>query len=142
LDGIEQNRNVVFLAATNRPDLLDPGLLRPGRIDKPIKIDAPDEKGRLAIFKVHTKNVSLAKDVSLEELAKKTAGFSGADIEGLVREAALIVLKENKLVAKPIEKRHLEQALVKAKASISKKVEEAYDEFEEHLSEFKPSYVG
>ncbi|MDP2973797.1 MAG: CDC48 family AAA ATPase [Candidatus Diapherotrites archaeon] len=142
LDGIEQNRNVVFLAATNRPDLLDPGLLRPGRIDKLIKIDASDEKGRLAIFKVHTKNVTLAKDVSLEELAKKTAGFSGADIEGLVREAALIALKENKLVAKPVEKKHLEQALAKAKASISPKVEEAYDEFEEHLSEFKPSYVG
>jgi len=142
LDGIEQNRNVVFLAATNRPDLLDPGLLRPGRIDKLIKIDASDEKGRLAIFKVHTKNVTLAKDVSLEELAKKTAGFSGADIEGLVREAALIALKENKLVAKPVEKKHLEQALAKAKASISPKVEEAYEEFEEHLSEFKPSYVG
>ncbi len=142
LDGIEQNRNVVFLAATNRPDLLDPGLLRPGRIDKLIKIDAPDEKGRLTIFKVHTKNVSLAKDVSLEELAKKTAGFSGADLEGLVREAALIALKENKMQPKPVEKTHLEQALAEAKASISPKVEEAYEEFEEHFSEFKPSYVG
>ncbi|MBN2067426.1 MAG: AAA family ATPase [Candidatus Diapherotrites archaeon] len=142
LDGIEQNRNVVFMAATNRPDLMDPGLLRPGRIDKLIKIDAPDEKGRLLIFKVHTKNVNIAKSVSLGLLAKKTAGFSGADIEGLIREAALIALKENKMKPVPIESKHFEAALAKTKPSISQKVEEHYEEFEEHHSEFKPSYVG
>ncbi len=142
LDGIEQNRNVVFVAATNRPDLLDKGLLRPGRIDKLVKVDAPDENGRLAIFKVHTKDILLSGRVSLQELAKKTAGFSGADIEGLVREAALISLKENKMKAKPIEGKHFDAALAKIKPSISTKVEEAYDEFREHYSEFRPSYVG
>ncbi len=142
LDGIEQNRNVVFLAATNRPDLIDPGLLRPGRVDKLIKVDAPDETGRLAIFKVHTKGVNLSKNVSLQQLAKKTIGFSGADIEGLIREAALIALKENKMKPMPIEKKHFDLALAKTKPSISAKVEEAYEDFKEHHAEFKPSYVG
>ncbi|MCX6798672.1 MAG: AAA family ATPase [Candidatus Diapherotrites archaeon] len=142
LDGIEQNRNVIFVAATNRVDLIDPGLLRPGRIDKLVKIGAPDEKGRLAILKVHTKDVLLGKDISLEELAKKTEDFSGADIEGLIREAALIALKENKMQPKPIEKAHLDAALAKAKPSVSEKVEEVYDKFEENPAEFRPSYVG
>jgi transitional endoplasmic reticulum ATPase len=142
LDGIEQNRNVIFMAATNRPDLMDPGLLRPGRIDKLVKIEAPDKKGRMAIFKVHTKNVALAKDVSLEELVDQTEGFTGADIEGLIRSAALIALKERKMKPGPVEKKHLEQALKKARPTITPKLEEAYDRFEEHHAEFKPSYVG
>jgi len=142
LDGIEQNRGVIFMAATNRPDLIDKALLRSGRIDKFVKIDAPDEKGRLAILKVHSRNVMLDKDVSLEELAKKTDGFSGADIEGLIRNAALIAMKENKMKAVPIAKSHIEQAIAKSKPSVTPKLEEAYDEFEEHHGEFKPSYVG
>lgn len=142
IDGIEQNRNVIFLAATNRPDLLDPGLMRPGRIDKFVKIEAPDEKGRMAIFKVHTKGVKLAKDVSLPELVKKTAGFNGADIEGLIRSAALIALKESNMKADTVGKNHFEKALAKAKPTITQKVEEAYDDFEEHHAEFEPSYVG
>ncbi len=142
LDGIEQNRGVVFMAATNRPDLLDPGIMRPGRIDKFIKIDAPDKKGRTAIFKVHTKNVKLDKDISLKELVEKTDGFSGADIEGLIRAAALIALKNSKMKPVPVTKKDFEEALAKTKPSITPKVEEAYEEIEEHLGEFKPSYVG
>ncbi len=142
IDGVEQNRGVVFMAATNRPDLIDPGIMRPGRIDKFIKIDAPDKNGRLAIFKVHTKNVMLEKDVSLDKLVDKTEGFSGAGIEGLVRSAALITLKENKMEPSPVTKKHFEKALEKAKPSITSKVEESYDHFEEHHAEFKPSYVG
>ena len=142
LDGIEQNRNVVFMAATNMPGLIDPGLLRPGRIDKFIKVEAPDAKGRLAIFKVHTKKVSLAKEVSLEELVKKTDGFSGADIEGLVRSAALIALKESGMKPVPVSMKNFEKAISKAKPSITEKVEEAYNKFEEHHAEFSPSYVG
>jgi len=142
LDGIEQNKNVVFMAATNRPDLLDMGLMRPGRIDKFIKIDAPDEKGRLAIFKVHTKNVYLAKDILLDSLVKNTVGFSGADIEGVVMSAALIALKENKLKPTPVTMKHFEKALAKTKPSITDSVKEAYAEAEEHLKESKPTYVG
>ncbi len=94
LDGIQELNNVVFIAATNMPWLLDPALLRPGRIDKPIRIDVPDESTRLAIFKVHTSGMKIAKNVSLEELAKKTENFTGAGIQGLVYEAALLALTE------------------------------------------------
>jgi len=142
IDGIEQNRNVVFMAATNRPDLLDPGLMRPGRIDKFVRIDVPDEKARLAIFKVHTRNVKPAKDVSIESLVKDTTGFTGAEIEGLIRAAALIVLKENKMEPMPVSKKHFSKAISKIKPSITPNVESAYAEFEERRAEFKPSYVG
>ena len=98
LDGVESLTNVVFIAATNRPDLIDSALLRPGRIDKMIMVSAPDEAAREAILVVHVKNVKLEKDVSLKILAQQTKGFSGADLEGLVREAALLVLSEEKLV--------------------------------------------
>ena len=128
LDGFEQNRGVVFMAATNRPDLMDPALLRPGRIDKLIRIDAPDKKGRLAIFKVHTKKVNIDNNVLLEELVEKTNGFTGADIEGLIRSAALIALKESGMKPVPVTKKHFDKALELAKASITKKVEDAYDE--------------
>ena len=141
LDGIEPLKNVVFICATNRPDLVDPSLLRPGRIDKLIKVDAPDEKTRLAVLKVHTKNVPLARDVSLEQLAKKTQGFSGADLEGLVREAALLTLKQNKMKPTPIENRFFEEVLKRVGPTITEEVEDAYEEFREHVGEFKPSYV-
>ncbi len=142
LDGVETLKDVVFVAATNRPDLIDPSILRPGRIDKLIRIDAPDKKTRKKILEVHTKNVKLASDVSLEELSKSTDGFSGADLEGLVRESALLVLKENKLKPALIEMKHFETVLKKAKGSVSEKTEEAYEDFEEHYAEFKPNYVG
>ncbi len=93
MDGIEENSGVVVIAATNRPDILDSALLRPGRFDRLILVPAPDEKARLEIFKVHTRNVPLAKDVSLEELAKRTRGYTGADIEAVVREAALNAMR-------------------------------------------------
>ena len=141
LDGVEPLKNVVFIGATNRPDLLDPGLLRPGRIDKMIKVDAPDEKARLAILKVHTKNMPLAGDVSLEMLAKKTQGFSGADLEGLVREAALLTLRHNKMKPTPVENVFFEEVLKQVKPTITHDVQEAYEEFREHYTEFKPSYV-
>ncbi|MFH1544625.1 MAG: AAA family ATPase [archaeon] len=142
LDGIEDLKDVVFIAATNRPDLVDPGLLRPGRIDKLVKVSAPDTRARKEIFKIHLKGVPIAKDVNTEELVKKTEGFSGADIEGLVRESALISLKENKLQAKEVTMNHFFQALNKIHASISKETEEAYDGFKDKHSVFKPSYVG
>jgi transitional endoplasmic reticulum ATPase len=142
LDGLEILKNVVFIAATNRPDLVDQALLRPGRIDKFIKIGAPDEKARYQIFKVHTRDVPLDKDVNLKELAKKTRGYSGADIEGLVREAALIALEESKMKETKVKMKHFEEAMKKITASISEETERAYDKFAEHYSDYRPSYYG
>jgi hypothetical protein len=94
ISGLEELKNVVIIAATNRPDMIDPALLRPGRIDRLVLVPAPDLKTRLEILKIHTKNMPL-KDVDLKELATKTEGFSGADIEALCREAAMFALREN-----------------------------------------------
>lgn len=96
MDGFEQNTGVIIIAATNRPDVLDPALLRPGRFDRQVVVDRPDVKGREGIFKVHTRNIPLAKDVSLEVLAKGTPGLAGADIANLVNEAALLAARKNK----------------------------------------------
>jgi cell division protease FtsH len=89
MDGFESNQAVVVLAATNRPDVLDPALLRPGRFDRQITVDLPERRGREAILKIHTRNVPIAPDVKLEDLARVTPGFAGADLENLVNEAAL-----------------------------------------------------
>ena len=142
LDGIEQNRGVIFMAATNRPDLIDPGLMRPGRIDKLVRIEAPSKGGRLEIFKVHTKNVMLDNDVSLEALVEKTEGFNGADIEGLIRTAALVALRKSAMKPVPITMKDFEKAFSSSSASITQKVEDSYTEFEKHIAEFKPNYVG
>ncbi len=96
MDGFEANEEVIVIAATNRPDVLDPALLRPGRFDRRIVIPRPDVKGRLEILKVHTRNKPLAEDVDLEVIAKATPGFSGADLANLVNEAALIAARKNK----------------------------------------------
>jgi len=142
LDGVEVLNEVVFIAATNRPDLIDPALLRPGRIDKLIMVPAPDEEAREAILKVHTKNVKLDKSVSIKELAKKTKGFSGADLGGMVREAALLVLSENEMKPGNISMKHFEEILRKMKPTIDDTSEKAYSEFKENALDFRPSYVG
>lgn len=95
MDGFESNEGIIVLAATNRPDVLDPALLRPGRFDRQIVVPLPDVKGRLEILKVHTKKVPLDKDVDLEKIARGTPGFSGADLANLVNEAALIAARRN-----------------------------------------------
>ena len=96
MDGFETNEGVILLAATNRPDVLDPALLRPGRFDRRIVVDMPDLRGRLGIFKVHTRKVPLAEDVDLDTLARGTPGFSGADIANMVNEAALLAARRNR----------------------------------------------
>ena len=96
MDGFESNEGVILLAATNRPDVLDPALLRPGRFDRQIVVDNPDIKGREGIFQVHTQDIPLAEDVDLAVLAKGTPGLSGADIENVVNEAALIAARDGK----------------------------------------------
>ncbi|MBI5553315.1 MAG: AAA family ATPase [Candidatus Diapherotrites archaeon] len=141
LDGIDQLKDVVFIAATNRPDLLDPGLLRPGRVDKVILVGAPDEVARESIFRVHTQDVPLDKEVSLPELAKMTQGYSGADIEGLVREASLIRLQKSSFVVSKVKKEDFLAAMEKIAASISEETHQAYSDFRKKLADFKPSYV-
>lgn len=96
MDGFEANENVIVIAATNRPDVLDPALLRPGRFDRQVTVTNPDKKGREEILNVHVKKVPLAKDVNISVIARGTPGFSGADLANLVNEAALLAARKNK----------------------------------------------
>ncbi|MEE9577322.1 MAG: AAA family ATPase, partial [Gemmatimonadota bacterium] len=96
MDGFESNQGVILLAATNRPDVLDPALLRPGRFDRQIVVDSPDVRGREGIFRVHTRDIPIADDVDVVILAKGTPGLSGADIENVVNEAALLAARKDK----------------------------------------------
>jgi cell division protease FtsH len=96
LDGFEANENVIVMAATNRPDILDPALLRPGRFDRQVTVDLPTLKDRLMILKIHSRNKPLDEDVQLEKIARGTPGFSGADLENILNEAALLAARRNK----------------------------------------------
>ncbi len=132
IDGLESLEGVVVIGATNRPDIIDPGLLRPGRFDRLILVPAPDKKARLEIFKIHTKNMPLAEDVNLEELAERTDGYSGADIESLCREAAMNALRRD-MDAKKVTLKDFEDAFKVVKGSITKEMMEYYKKFEEEL---------
>jgi len=138
MDGIEPLRNVVVIAATNRPDIIDPALLRPGRFDRLIYVPPPDEKARLEIFKVHTRNMPLAEDVDLKELARKTEGYTGADIAAVCREAAMIALREEFKV-RPIRMKHFLEALKKVPPSLTRDVIERYERLGREL---KKTYIG
>ena len=118
MDGFDGNAGIIILAATNRPDVLDPALLRPGRFDRQIVIGMPDVKAREEIFRVHTKNKPLADDVTLEVLARRTPGFSPADIENLVNEAALLTARRN---GTKIRMDEIEEATTKVMAGPAKK---------------------
>ncbi|NAZ35177.1 MAG: CDC48 family AAA ATPase [Pyrobaculum sp.] len=118
MDGVKALENVVVIAATNRPDLVDPALLRPGRFDRIIYVPPPDFRARLEILLIHTKATPLAKDVDLEELARRTEGYSGADLELLVREATFLALRED-INAKEVSMRHFEEALKKVRPSVT-----------------------
>lgn len=125
MDGFEDNIGIIILAATNRPDVLDPALLRPGRFDREIVIGMPDVKAREEIFKVHTRNKPLSEDVSPEILARRTPGFSPADIENLVNEAALLTARRN---GKTISMEDIEEATTKVIAGPEKKSRVISDE--------------
>jgi cell division protease FtsH len=107
MDGFDQKSSVIVIAATNRPDILDPALLRPGRFDRQIVVDKPDIKGRTEILKIHSKNKKMAKNIKLSILARRTPGFTGADLANLVNEAALLAARKNK---KEVTKDELEEA--------------------------------
>ncbi len=118
MDGFDQNTGVILIAATNRPDVLDPALLRPGRFDRQIVVDRVDVKGREAILAVHAKNKPLSKEISLTTLAKRTPGFSGADLENLLNEAALLAARQNKSL---IEMNDCEEAIDRVVAGPERK---------------------
>src|SRR5258708_5212713 len=118
MDGFDTNTNVIVIAATNRPDVLDPALLRPGRFDRQVVLDRPDIKGRRAILDVHAKGKPLDKTVSLDTLAKQTPGFSGADLSNLVNEAAILAARRNK---KAIGMKELEESIARVMAGPERK---------------------
>ena len=118
MDGFEKNQGVIVIAATNRPDILDPALLRPGRFDRQVRVGYPDTKGREAILRVHSKNKPLAPDVDLRVIANSTVGFVGADLENLFNEAALLAARRNK---KAITMAEIEEATVKVIVGTEKK---------------------
>jgi len=133
IDGLESMEGVVIIGATNRPDIIDPGLLRPGRFDRLILIPAPDKRSRLEIFKIHTKNMPLAKDVSLDDLAERCINYSGADIEGLCREAAMLSLRSD-IKAKEVKKSHFEQAMKNTHGGITEELLKYYARVKDNIS--------
>lgn len=132
MDGLEELRGVVVIGATNRPDLMDPALLRPGRFDEVVLVPPPDEKARLDILKVHVKNMALEGDVKIKELAKKTKGYSGADIEALCRKSGMIALHEDINISK-ISLKHFHEALRKINPSTTPRTKEYYEEVARRL---------
>ena len=130
MDGFNSNEGIIILAATNRPDILDPALLRPGRFDRQVTVDRPDVKGREEILKVHVRKTPLASDVDLAIIAKQTAGFTGADLANLVNEAALLAAR---LGLKKVGQLQLEQSIERVIAGPEKKSRAAMSEYEKNL---------
>uniref|UniRef100_A0A7C3MAG1 AAA family ATPase n=1 Tax=Archaeoglobus fulgidus TaxID=2234 RepID=A0A7C3MAG1_ARCFL len=150
LDGLEELKDVVVIAATNRPDMIDPALLRPGRLERHIYIPPPGKKERVEIFRIHLRGKPLADDVDIEKLAERTEGYSGADIEAVCREAGMLAIRE---LIKPgmsreeareaakklkIENRHFEEALKKIKPSLTK---EDIEKYEKLIEDFHKMYA-
>ncbi|MEM3229340.1 MAG: AAA family ATPase, partial [Fervidicoccaceae archaeon] len=132
MDGIQPLTNVVVIAATNRPDIIDPALLRPGRFDRLIYIPPPNKESRLSILKIHTKRVPLAQNVDLEKLAEMTEGYTGADLEALVREAVMLALRE-KLEARAIDMKYFLKAMEQVQPSLTKEDIEKYERLAKQL---------
>ncbi len=148
IDGMETLQDVVIIGATNRPDMLDTALLRPGRFDRIILTPSPDKKAREDIIKVHTKEMPL-EDINISEIAEKTEGFVGADIEALCREAAIIALREN-IKSKKVTKQHFEEALKRVRPSVTPEISKAYESLQDkfksarakEMEKEKPNYFG
>jgi transitional endoplasmic reticulum ATPase len=138
MDGLEELQGVVVLGATNRPTLLDPALLRPGRFDEIVYVPVPDRDARLHILKIHTDKMPLGKDVELQSLADRTHGYTGADLENLTRRAGLHAIREGGEIEK-IPMHYFEQALKDTRASVTPEMEEEYERMVEHLKQERPS---
>ncbi len=132
IDGMESMEGVVIIGATNRPDIIDPSLLRPGRFDRLIMTPSPDLSAREEIFKIHAKDMPLSSDVSLKDLSKKTDGFSGADIEALCREAAMIALRSD-IKVKKVTKKHFMRALQEIRPSLTDELVKYYKKVSQDL---------
>ncbi|MAG37972.1 ATPase [Candidatus Pacearchaeota archaeon] len=149
MDGLEDLKDVTIIAATNRPDMLDPALLRPGRFDRIILVDVPDKESREKIFEVHLKGTPIGKDVKIKDLVAKTEGFVGADIESIVREASMNALRRDS-GAKEVTKLDFEEAIKKTTPSVSEESAKRYKKIEEYYLksaksgtvEIGPVYTG
>lgn len=130
LDGLQELNDVVIIGATNRPDMIDPALLRPGRFDRILLVPIPDQKSRLKVLQIHTKDMPLAKDVNLDIIAEKTPNYVGADVEALCREAAVLALRKD-MNAKQITMKNFNEALKKVRASITPEDIKTYEEIED-----------
>jgi transitional endoplasmic reticulum ATPase len=149
MDGLEALNDVIVVAATNRPDIVDTALLRPGRFDRIVLVGVPDKESRKKIFDVHTKDMALAEDVKITNLVDLTDGYVGADIEAVCREAAILTLRKD-IKAEKVKMEFFNEALKKVGASVNKEIEDAYKELKNQFSqakgqEFKkekPNYYG
>jgi transitional endoplasmic reticulum ATPase len=128
LDGIESLENVVVIGATNRPDIIDPAILRPGRFDRLIYVPAPDHATRYQILKLHTQAMPLAHDVDLDQLATQTQSYSGADLEAVCREAGLVSLRKN-IETKEVTLEDFRDGLERIKPSVTPDMENWYQAF-------------
>jgi transitional endoplasmic reticulum ATPase len=137
MDGLEELQGLVVIGATNRPTLLDPALLRPGRFDELVYVSVPEREGRLRILRIHTGEMPLADDVDLETLADRTHGYTGADLEDLVRRAGLQAIREN-LEMTEVPMRLFEAALKETRASVTPEMEREYEELLEQLKRESP----
>jgi transitional endoplasmic reticulum ATPase len=134
MDGLEELQSVVVIGATNRPNLIDPALLRPGRFDELIYVPVPDTAGRRHILGIHTKNMPLAGDVDLDALAERSERFTGADLEDLVRRAGLNALRGS-IEAKEVTMDEFERALRETRASVTPEMELEYDQIQKSLKQ-------
>ncbi len=138
IDGIQSLKDIVVLAATNRPDLLDPALLRPGRFDRHILVPAPDEKARKQIYEIYTKNMPLTKDVKIEELVRLSENFAGSDIASCCREAALAALTES-MQAQKVNRQHFLKAIEEINPTITPEMEKAYLSWGKQARQTRPT---
>ncbi|OYT64278.1 AAA family ATPase [Methanosarcinales archaeon ex4484_138] len=145
LDGLETLEDVMIIGATNRPDIIDPALLRTGRFDRMVLLEAPAKKGRMEIFRIHTKEMPLSEDVDFEELTEVTDGYTGADIESVCRETVMLALRED-INAKGVEMRHFRDALKKVHPSLAENIMDYYERIKDQFKGGKPkeekSYIG
>jgi transitional endoplasmic reticulum ATPase len=138
MDGLEELQSVVVIGATNRPNLLDPALLRPGRFDELIYVPVPDEPGRLSILRIQTRGMPLGQDVDLAEIARRTKGYTGADLGDVVRRAGLLALRRD-LQAGTVGRREFEQALGETRPSVTEEMEQEYAMLRERLKQQGPT---
>ncbi|MFC7223801.1 CDC48 family AAA ATPase [Halalkalicoccus sp. GCM10025322] len=133
LDGLEEMENVMVIAATNRPDMIDPALIRSGRFDRLVMVGQPDEEGRREILQIHTRDIPLAADVSLRELAEITEGYVGSDLQSIAREAAMTALREDS-DAEVVEMRHFRQAMDSVRPTITEDILEYYEQIKDEFT--------